>query len=107
MIKAVQCLSHMVAHSRIKGFWNQPAAPGSSFLIPDTGGGQREMIHIFDNYYLDRRAGVIYGLDEGRLRPTEIEVSHEDLQAYPEYTAPIYLALWAAAIKQQYLLGGG
>ncbi len=107
MINAVQCLSHMVAHSRIKGFWNQPAAPGSSFLIPDTGGGQREMIHVFDNYYLDRRAGVIYGLDEGRLRPTEIEVSHEDLQAYPEYTTPIYLALWAAAIKQQYLLGGG
>jgi hypothetical protein len=105
LIDAVQCLSHMVAHSRVKGFWNQPAAPGSLFLIPDTSGGQREMIHVFDNYYLDRAARTLYGLDGGRLRPTEIQVSNEDMQAYPEHRAPINLALWAAGIKQRYLLG--
>jgi len=106
LIDAVQCLSHMVAHSRVKGFWNQPAAPGSLFLIPDTSGGQREMIHVFDNYYLDKAARTLYGLDGGRLRPIEIQVSNEDMQAYPEYGVPINLALWAAGIKKRYLLGG-
>jgi len=105
LIDAVQCLSHMVAHSRVKGFWNQPAAPGSIFLIPDSGGGQREMIYIFDNYYLDRAARTLYGLDGGRLRPTEIQVSNEAIQAYPEHMTPIRLALWAAEIKKRYLLG--
>lgn len=105
LIEAVQCLSHMVAHSRVKGFWNQPAAPGSLFLIPDTRGGQRVMIHIFDNYYLDRVAQTLYGLDGGRLRPTEIQVSYEDVQAYPEDMPPIILALWAAGIKKRYLIG--
>jgi hypothetical protein len=104
LIDAVKCLSHMVAHSRIKGFWNQPAAPGSLFLIPGTGGGQRQMIHIFDNFYLDRAAHTLYGLDGGRLRPTAIQVSNEDILAYPEHAAPIDLALWAAGIKKLYLL---
>lgn len=106
LIEAVQCLSHMVAHSRMQGIWAQPAPPGSLFTIPDTRGGQREMIHILDNYYLDRTSGTLYGLDEGRLRPTELEVSADDIDRYPGQAAPIDLALWAAGIKKRYLLGG-
>ena len=107
LIEAVRCLSRMVAHSRLQGLWVQPAPPGSLFEIPDTQGGRREMIHIFDNYYLDRAAGVIYGLDAGRLRPTETQVSGEDVSSYPGNVLPIDLALWAAGIKSRYLLGRG
>jgi hypothetical protein len=106
LIESVRCLSHMVAHSRLQGIWTQPAAPGSLFEIPDTQGGRRQMIHIFDNYYLDRTARVLYGLDNGRLRPTEIQVSAEDVRSYPGNAVPIDLALWAAGIKSRYLLGG-
>jgi hypothetical protein len=106
LIDAVRCLSRMVAHSRLQGIWVQPAPPGSLFEIPDTEGGRREMIHIFDNYYLDRAARTLYGLDGGRLRSTEIRVSSEEVGAYPKNGIPVERALWAAGIKNRYLLAG-
>jgi hypothetical protein len=104
LIDSVQCLSRMVAHSRLNGIWAQPAAPGSGFLIPDTRGGGRTMIHVMDSYYLDPASGRIYGVEEGRLRQTEVQVKLEDIDALPVSGDPMEAALWAARIKSKYLV---
>ena len=106
LIESVQCLSRMTAHSRVKGIWAQPAPMGSSFEIPDTKGGTRTMIHIMDSYYLDPASGRLYGVEEGRLRPMDIQVSEDDVEAFPGGSAPMPLALWAAGIKSRYLVTG-
>jgi hypothetical protein len=106
LIDAVRCLSKMVAHSRLQGIWHQPAPPGSRFQIPDTKGGSRIMIHIMDSYYLDPGSGVLYGVEDGRLKPYEIRVSDEDIAADPAGDDPMLLALWAARIKSRYLVTG-
>lgn len=103
-VARVRLLSEMVAHSRLQGLWPQPAPPGSSFLLPQRSGGQREMIHVFDGYYLDPVSRRIYAVDGGRLVPTETRVPEALAAAWPRDAGDMPRNLWAAEVKRRCLL---
>ncbi len=100
----VRRLSRMVAHSRLHGSGHQPANPGYRFEAPDGKGGHRLMMHIMDGYYLDPSQGLIYGVQDGRLLRTNVSLSKPELQRIPRDEDPMTLALWAARIKDEYLM---
>jgi hypothetical protein len=100
----VRRLSRMVAHSRLHGAGHQPAIPGYRFEAPDGKGGYRQMMHIMDGYYLDPSQGLVYGVQDGRLLRTNVSLSQDELQRIPQDEDPMLLALWAARIKDEYLM---
>ncbi|RMG49723.1 MAG: hypothetical protein D6717_14565 [Gammaproteobacteria bacterium] len=106
-LEDVRLLSEMVAHSRLSGLWPQPAPPGSSFMLPQQNGGHREMIHVFDGYYLDPERRQVYAVEGGRLVPTDTSVPAELVDVWPRGREDMPRALWAARVKRLYLLQRG
>lgn len=105
-VAQVQRLSRMLAHSKLQGMLIPLERLGESAGIPGRDGGEREMIWLFDAFYVERDSGVVFGVEGNALRPTDVKIGAEDMAAYPrEAGAGLDRALWAARLKEHYLLG--
>jgi hypothetical protein len=103
-VAEVQRLSRMLAHSKLQGMLVPVESLGESFGIARREGGQREMIYLFDSFYVARDSGEVFAVEGNALRPTEVRVGTADLSAYPD-GAGLARALWAARLKEKYLIG--
>lgn len=104
-VAAVQRLSRMLAHSKLQGMLVPLERLGESVALPRREGGERTMIYLFDAFYVASDTGEVYMVDGSALRPTEVRIEAGDLRDYPGSTAEgLDRALWAARIKEDYLL---
>lgn len=104
-VAAVQRLSRMLAHSKLQGMLIPLERLGDSFGIPRREGGERQMIYLFDAFYVARDSGDVFMVEGNALRPTEVHIPAVDMQAYPEAVdTGLDRALWAARLKEKYLI---
>jgi len=106
-ISDVRRLSRMLAHSKLEGMLIPLERLGESFGIPRREGGEREVIYLFDVFYAARDTGEVFQVDGNALRPTDVRIKSEDMHAYPAAAEGLGRALWAARMKEEYLLRTG
>jgi hypothetical protein len=96
-------LSRMVMHSITLG--NAPLAPqGAMVALDASNGARRQLIYIFDQYFLDPGCGGVFALRAGGLQqvctlPATAIADHPGNDA-----SDLERAVWAAAMKAEHLM---
>ncbi len=104
-LDALDSLTRMVMHSMLES--GEPApAYGALVHLESVAGTRRELIHIFDHRFVNAADGrALRLMPDGRL----VDVGAIPADACARYPGPaardIERAIWAAAIKQSFLLG--
>lgn len=101
-LASLDTLNRMVLHSMTLNI----SSPGCGIpvdLCASTGAAIK-LVHVFDNRYLDARTREIVLLDKGKLTSLK-RLPAEENASYPGDDArEIERAMWAASIKERYLL---
>jgi hypothetical protein len=105
-LAALDTLTRMVMHSMTRQ--SVPTPPyGSAVELQSGSGTSMRVVHIFDNSFVDPASGAVSRLDaNGELKQTGA-IALTELAAYPAAGREIERAIWAAAIKERYLLPSG
>ena len=103
-LQSLDLLNRMVLHSMTAA--GGPSPPlGTMVDLSAAKGQQISLIHIFDRRFVDPASAFCYRLDDDGLLHKVGQLPPDEIAGYPrESLRDIERALWAAAIKAQYLM---
>jgi hypothetical protein len=103
-LQSLELLNRMVLHSMTAAGGASPPL-GTMVELSAAKGRQISLIHIFDRRFVDPATAVWYRLDDDGLLHKGGQLPPDEIAAYPRQSPrDIERALWAAAVKAQYLM---